>query len=165
MHNPVTATRSLNERDAPRPSANGVHDTGEAPFAPLFTRAVSLVIATVPTPGRLADRRRQPHPRPPAIGQPDEAPSEPASHLLEPRPEDLGASWPAHAHRCRQELPAELAWAAPLLDHEHPEAVRCGREQACRLIVWHHHLPTYEQVSFTCQRLTRATGPARPAGR
>jgi hypothetical protein len=43
--------------------------------------------------------------------------------------------------------------------------VRCGHQQACRLIVWHHHLPTYEQVSFTCQRLTRATGPARPAGR
>ena len=96
------------------------------------------------------------------------APASPesVSHVLEPRTEDLGSSWPAHAHRCRQALPAELAWAAPLLDPDHPQAVVCGREQACRLIVWHHHLPTYEHVSFTCQRLTRSpAGPAGLAGR
>jgi hypothetical protein len=38
--------------------------------------------------------------------------------------------------------------------------VRCGHQQACRLIVWHHHLPTRRQVSFTSQRLTRPTVPA-----
>ena len=106
------------------------------------------------------------HPRRPSLSATaDPASTEPVSHLLEPRPEDLGASWPAHAHRCRQELPAELAWAAPLLDPREPQAVRCGREQACRLIVWHHHLPTYQHVSFTCQRLACITGPAGPAGR
>jgi hypothetical protein len=107
------------------------------------------------TPRRLARPRREPNPSAPTAPAP-----EPVSHLLRPRPEDLGASWPAHAHRCRQELPAELAWAPPLIDPEHPQAVVCGHGQACRLIVWHHHLPTYQHVSFTCQRLSGITGPA-----
>jgi hypothetical protein len=39
--------------------------------------------------------------------------------------------------------------------------VLCGREQACALMVWHNHLPTYEQLSFSCERKTRPAGPAR----
>ena len=84
---------------------------------------------------------------------------EPPSHVLRPRTEDLGASWSAHACRCRHELPAELAWAAPLLDAADPLAVLCSHEQARDLIVWHHHLPTYRQVSFGCEHLAH-DGPA-----
>ena len=80
------------------------------------------------------------------------------SHVLSPLTEDLGASWPAHAYRCRQELPAELAWAAPLFDPAHPKAVSCSHDQARRLIVWNNHLPTYRQTSFSCERLS----PSRP---
>ena len=82
----------------------------------------------------------------------------PPSHVLRPRTEDLGASWPAHAYRCRQELPAQLAWAAPLLDRAHPVAVSCSHDQARQLIVWNNHLPTYQQTSFSCERLS----PTRP---
>ena len=82
--------------------------------------------------------------------------------MLSPRAEDLGATWSAHACRCRRELPEQLAWAAPLLDPEHPLAVLCGHEQACALIVWHNRLPTFEQVSFSCERRERKS---RSAGR
>jgi len=81
------------------------------------------------------------------------ATAEPPSHILCPRTEDLGAAWPAHACRCRGELPAQLGWAAPLLDPVQPLAVRCGHAQARRLLVWHNHLPTYQQISFSCERL------------
>lgn len=64
-----------------------------------------------------------------------------------------------HACRFRRELPGELAWAAPLLDPGHPLAVRCARDQARWLIVWHHHLPNYEQVSFSCERPSTTTAP------
>jgi len=83
------------------------------------------------------------------------------SNILRPRIEDLGAAWSAHACRCRQQLPAQLAWAAPLLDRDDPLAVLCSHEQACELIVWHHHLPTHQQVSFSCQHLAH-NGPATP---
>ena len=75
-------------------------------------------------------------------------------HVLRPLTEDLGASWPAHAHRCRQELPAELAWAAPLFDPAHPKAVSCSHDQARQLITWNNHLPTYRQTSFSSERLS-----------
>ncbi len=108
---------------------------------------------------RHADRGRHTHPQMPAgVAAIAEAPS----HILRTRVEDLGAAWSAHACRCRQQLPPELVWAAPPLDRDEPVAVLCGHEQVCQLIVWHHHLPTYQQVSFSCQRLTRAT---RPTGR
>ena len=45
---------------------------------------------------------------------------------------------------------------------EHPLAVLCGREQACALIVWHNHLPTYEQVSFSCDGARRGRPGPRP---
>jgi hypothetical protein len=85
---------------------------------------------------------------------PSVRPSGPQSHVLRPRTEDLGASWPAHASRCRRELPARLAWAAPLLDPAHPAAVSCSHDQARQLIVWNNHLPTYQQMSFSCERLS-----------
>ena len=115
-------------------------------------------------PRRVAHSRRRTDVSPAAIAEVDQNQAGAGTHLLEPRPEDLGATWPAHAHRCRQALPADLSWAAPLIDPDHPRAVCCGREQACRLIVWHHHLPTYEHVSFSCQRLTCSTDPASSAG-
>ena len=86
----------------------------------------------------------------------------PPSHVLRPRDEDLCASWPAHAYRCRQELPAQLAWAAPLLDGAHPIAVSCSHDQARQLIVSNNHLPTYQQTSFSWERLSRR-GPPRAA--
>lgn len=86
------------------------------------------------------------------------APGAPPSHILRPQAENLGAAWwSARARRCRQELPEGLGWAAPLLDPEQPAAVRCGPEQARRLIVRHNHLPTYQQVSFSCERLAHGT--------
>ena len=89
---------------------------------------------------------------------PATAPGAPPSHILRPQAGNLGAAWwSARSRRCRQELPEELGWAAPLLDPEQPAAVRCGREQARRLFVWHNHLPTYQQVSFSCERLAHST--------
>jgi hypothetical protein len=103
--------------------------------------------------------RRRPTRTPISERAPGVGPPGPPSHVLHPRAEDLGASWPAHAYRCRQELPAQLAWAAPLLDPAHPTAVSCSHDQARQLIVWNNHLPTYQQTSFSCERLspTRAT--------
>ena len=90
---------------------------------------------------------------------PSGTPPGPPSHVLRPRTEDLGASWPAHAYRCRQELSAQLAWAAPLLDPAHPTAVSGSHDQARQLILWNNHLPTNQQTSFSCERLS----PKRPA--
>ena len=90
---------------------------------------------------------------------PSGRPPGPPPHILRPRTEDLGASWPAHAYRCRRELPAQLAWAAPLFDPAHPVAVQCSHDQARKLIVWNNHLPTYQQTSFSCERLS----PTRPS--
>jgi hypothetical protein len=76
------------------------------------------------------------------------------SFRLAPRPGDLpGGFWAAHAARCRQRLPAELAWAAPLIDPYAPLPVACTRPQACRLFVWNDQLPTTAQLSFTCEHL------------
>jgi hypothetical protein len=76
------------------------------------------------------------------------------SHVLRPLTEDLGASSPAHAYRCREELPVQLAWAAPLLDPAQPMVVSRRHDQARQLIVWNNHLPTYQQTSFSCERLS-----------
>jgi hypothetical protein len=35
-----------------------------------------------------------------------------------------------------------------------------GHGQARNLIVWHNHLPTCEQVSFSCERLAHGTQPS-----
>jgi hypothetical protein len=104
---------------------------------------------------RLAHPRRRQCPTPTATVTPTGAIDEPPSHSLQPRTEDLGGAWPAHACRCRQGLPGELGWVTALLDPQQPATVRCGREQARRLFVWHQQLPTYEQVSFSCERLAR----------
>ena len=101
---------------------------------------------------RIAHPRRRRGPAAPASVTPAAATNEPASHILCPRTEDLGATWPAHTCR-REKLPAQLDWAGLLLDPEQPLAVRCDHEQARRLLVWHNHLPTYQQISFSCQRL------------
>jgi hypothetical protein len=56
-------------------------------------------------------------------------------------------------------LPDELAWAAPLLDPERPCARAAGAAQARELLLWHHHLPTWAQVSIACRKLRPATTP------
>ena len=71
------------------------------------------------------------------------------THALTPRVDDLGAWWSAHAHRSLALLPADLAWARPLLDPLRPVALLCSGEQARRLIAWHAQLPNRAQVSFT----------------
>jgi len=38
-------------------------------------------------------------------------------------------------------------------------AVQCSHDQARKLIVWNNHLPTYQQTSFSCERLS----PTRPS--
>jgi hypothetical protein len=110
---------------------------------------------------------RLPH-RPPRgrrTGTPTESPPhEPlASHALIPRVDDLGAAWAPHACRARAALPRELAWAAPLLDPDAPLPLLCGGEQARALLRWHHHLPTYAQVSLGSR--LREPSPRAPAPR
>jgi hypothetical protein len=75
----------------------------------------------------------------------------PPSHVLRPRPEDLGAAWATYARRCRALLPRNLAWAAPLLDPQQPRPVLCAHTQARALLLWHHHLPSWAQVSLGCR--------------
>ena len=105
---------------------------------------------------RLAHPRRRHGPPPKATVTPTGAIDEPPSHILRPRSEDLGAAGRRTPAAAGRSCPSELGWAAALLDPDEPVAVRCGREQARRLFAWHQHLPTYEQVSFSCERLARA---------
>jgi hypothetical protein len=79
----------------------------------------------------------------------------PPSHVLCPRPHDLGPGWAMHARRCRALLPPALEWAAPLLDPDQPRPVLCAHAQARALLLWHHHLPSWAHVSLGC-RHTRA---------
>lgn len=111
---------------------------------------------------RLAHPRRRQCTPARTTATPPRATGEPPSHILQPRTEDLDACWPAHACRCLRELPKELAWAAPLLDPNDPVAVLCGHEQTRRLFAWHQHLPTYQQVSFSCERLAHSTQSKPP---
>ena len=105
---------------------------------------------------RLAHPGRSGRPRRTRISE--HAPSDglpgPPSHVLRPLRENLGASWPAHAHRTHEVLPPELAWAAPLFDPGQAVAVPGSHNQARQLIVWNNRLPTYQQTSFSCERLS-----------
>jgi hypothetical protein len=98
----------------------------------------------------ITPRRRR---RPPAViaGKREPATPEPASHILRPRPQDLGPGWAMHARRCRALLPPALAWAAPLLDPDQPRPVACAHAQARALLLWHHHLPNWAHVSIGCR--------------
>jgi hypothetical protein len=89
------------------------------------------------------------------------------SFVLHARPQDDGAMWTALANRCRQVLPADLRWAAPLLDPEHPLPVLCGQTEVVALFHWLDALPNTERVSIGCERQTPNAshrGPTAPAG-
>ncbi len=186
MHNPVTATHDRADGDvlgtpAPRRRSPGpdavralAHPRGQVgdrdrrgSARPTAGRRVRpRPLAALGWAGRMfAPRLGHPRRQPSPTATTEPALADPVSHLLEPPTEDLGATWPAHAHRCRQAMAADLAWVAPLIDRDHPQAVCCGHEQAYRMIVWHHHVPTCQHLSLTCRRLTCITGPAGPAGR
>jgi hypothetical protein len=74
------------------------------------------------------------------------------SYALRARPEDDRAMWPALAARCRRALPAHLAWAAALLDPEHPLPVICGESEVREFFHWLESLPNTERVSIGCER-------------
>jgi hypothetical protein len=76
------------------------------------------------------------------------------SFVLHARPQDDGAMWAALANRCREVLPADLRWAAPLLDTEHPLPVLCGQTEVVALFHWLDALPNTARVSIGCERQT-----------
>jgi hypothetical protein len=86
----------------------------------------------------------------------------PASFLLQARPQDDGAMWPALATRCRRALPAQLQWAAPLLDAHRPLPVLCAERQVEDLFHWLNALPNTERVSIGCQQRTGGSYGQRP---
>ena len=77
------------------------------------------------------------------------------SFVLHARPQDDGAMWPALAGRCRRALPANLQWAAALLDAGHPLPVLCGEDQVVELFHWLDALPNTERVSIACRHQAR----------
>jgi hypothetical protein len=93
-------------------------------------------------------RRTRPAPAP-APGRTRQA--EP-SHTLVPLVDAMPAAWPVHARRCLQHLPDRLRWARPLLDPEHPGEIGCTPDQARDVVLWLHHLPSYEQLIVGCHK-------------
>ena len=87
-----------------------------------------------------------------AISQQPPSPTPLPSFELRARPDDDGAMWPALAARCRQALPAQLQWAAPLLDPSDPLPVPCAESQVRELFRWLDGLPNTERVSIGCER-------------
>ncbi len=75
----------------------------------------------------------------------------PPSQALCARPQDHGGMWPALATRCRRALPAELQWAAPLLDPRSPTPVLCAHVQARALYRWLDRQPNTQRVSIACK--------------
>ena len=88
--------------------------------------------------------------RPPATTEPTDQPE--LSHTLVPLTSAMARAWPVHARRCLHRLPERLRWAAPLLDPHHPRALECTHAQARELLLWLHHLPSYEQLIVGCHR-------------
>ena len=74
------------------------------------------------------------------------------SHTLVPLTGAMARAWPIHARRCLHRLPEQLRWAAPLLDPDHPGALACTHAQARELLLWLHHLPSYEHPLVGCRR-------------
>jgi len=90
----------------------------------------------------------RPRPKPPA--EPADPPE--VSHTLVPLTGAMVGAWPVHARRCLHRLPGRLGWAAPLLDPDHPSSLDCTHEQARELLLWLHHLPSYEHPIVGCHR-------------
>jgi hypothetical protein len=74
------------------------------------------------------------------------------SHTLVPLTDATARAWPVYARRCLHHLPERLHWAAPLLDPDHPSELDCTHEQARELLLWLHHLPSYEHPIIGCHR-------------
>jgi hypothetical protein len=95
-------------------------------------------------------------------------PSRPAcSHARSTRPAPLTSAmvgaWRVHARRCLHRLPQRVRWAVPLLDPDHPSALACTHEQARGLLLWLHHLPSYEHSIVSCHRHRPPEHSRRPA--
>jgi hypothetical protein len=74
------------------------------------------------------------------------------SHTLVRLTGTMAQDWPVHARRCLHRLPEQLHWAVPLLDPDHPSLLACTHEQARELLLWLHHLPSYEHPIVGCHR-------------
>lgn len=85
----------------------------------------------------------------------------PPSFVLQARPADDGAMWPALATRCREELPGEMQWAAPLLDARQPLPVVCAGEQVRALFRWLDAQPNTARVSVGCERRRAFNGDSQ----
>lgn len=68
--------------------------------------------------------------------------------MLRVRPELPLWRWRRARARCRALLPAELAWAAPLLE-DPPRPVLCGEPRAQALARWLENLPATAQIPVT----------------
>jgi hypothetical protein len=85
----------------------------------------------------------------PPTGPPDQRE---LSHALEPLPGAMAGAWPIYARRCLRRLPERLAWAAPVLNPRHPRALACTHDEARALLLWLHHLPSFEHPIVGCHR-------------
>ena len=74
------------------------------------------------------------------------------SHTVMPLVGAMPAEWASHARRCRRRIPAQLRWALPVLDPDHPRALACTHAQALELLLWLHHLPSAAHPIVGCQR-------------
>jgi hypothetical protein len=74
------------------------------------------------------------------------------SHTLVPLPGSMSGAWPIHARRCLHRLPERLKWATPVLDPRHPHALACTHDEARALLLWLHHLPSFEHPIVGCHR-------------
>jgi hypothetical protein len=90
--------------------------------------------------------------RPATARTPEAADQAELSRTLVPLVDPIAAAWPSHARRCLNRLPERLRWATPLLDPDHPGPVNCTPEQARDLLLWLHHLPSYEHLIVGCHR-------------
>jgi hypothetical protein len=76
---------------------------------------------------------------------------------LVPMADAMAAEWPSHTRRCLHRLPAQLRWATPVLDPDHPHTLECTHEQARELLLWLNRLPSHEHPIVGCHH---RRGPA-----
>ena len=77
------------------------------------------------------------------------------THTLVPMVDAMAAEWPSHTRRCLRRLPAQLRWAAPVLDPDGPCALECTHAQARELLLWLHQRPSVEHVIVGCRHQRR----------
>jgi len=96
-------------------------------------------------------RPRQEHAQPAVAARP-------ASYLVRARSETPAWRWHRARRRCRELLPTELAWAAPLL-RDQPQPVLCGELEAETLARWLDALPPTAQITITYDSRCGASEP------